>query len=545
MSSESQTGASRIKPLASLILSSAVLSFAGPSQAYDFDLESSDSSLSLNTTVRYNLGVRVESRDSDLGDNPSFSSSNYKFDSGDIVTNRLDIVSELDYAYKRTSGFRVSATAWYDDAYSDTSVELSPALTASGWNTTYYNDRYSDNAKNYQRGPYGELLDAYVYHRFDASDVPVTVKAGRFASIWGEALLDPINSIAYSQAPLSFRKSLTSPGARVNELFRPVTQLSFEAGLTPTISLAAQYFLEWEHNEFPDGGSYLGLADMLGRGPERLPIAPGVELPRISDKKPSDAGEWGVALQWAPTWADANVGFYYRNVSEKMPWVMFHGDEGAPSSYRLTYAEDTDLYGVSIGTNISGIAVGADLVYRRNTALVSQSALSESGARGDTYHAVVNAIGLIGETAAFDTASYVIEASYSHLDKVRSNAHLFNGEGFESCAGRDESHGCATKDYYAIAFTFTPTWFRVLPQLDLSAPVTFSKGLKGNNATLGGGFRGQGSYSVGVSADWRKKHQLALRYNDYLLNIKQDGTVAGDQPLSDRGWLGLTYTSTF
>ena len=35
------------------------------------------------------------------------------------MSQRLDVLSELDVTYKQKAGFRVSANSWYDHAYDD------------------------------------------------------------------------------------------------------------------------------------------------------------------------------------------------------------------------------------------------------------------------------------------------------------------------------------------------------------------------------------------------------------------------------------------
>ncbi|MEN1480300.1 DUF1302 family protein, partial [Pseudomonas aeruginosa] len=88
-------------------------------------------SLRWDNTVRYNLGFRAEGRENALANNATYDESDNKFDRGDVVTNRLDLMSEFELAYKQYHGFRVSGSAWYDQAYADTDVE-----TASG--NVYY-----------------------------------------------------------------------------------------------------------------------------------------------------------------------------------------------------------------------------------------------------------------------------------------------------------------------------------------------------------------------------------------------------------------------
>ena len=67
------------------------------------------------------------------------------------------------------------------------------------------------------------------------------------------------------------------------------------------------------------------------------------------------------------------------------------------------------MYGMSLAKNIGGISVGAELSYRHNTPLNSTvlgiapglpAQGDTKGPRGDTYHGLVNAVGVIPKTAA-------------------------------------------------------------------------------------------------------------------------------------------------
>jgi hypothetical protein len=60
--------------------------------------------------------------------------------------------------------------------------------------------------------------------------------------------------------------------------------------------------------------------------------------------------------------------------------------------------------------------------------------------------------------------------------------------------------GCATKNYVGIALAFTPTWFQSFPGVDLSLPVSYSRGLSGNSPLVFGGNQGLGNYSIGLGA---------------------------------------------
>lgn len=87
------------------------------------------------------------------------------------------------------------------------------------------------------------------------------------------------HAVSYSQAPLDGRKAVSNPGIETREIFLPLTQLSAQAQVTDRLSLAAQYFFEWDTTRAPEGGTYLASADVALEGPNQLPIAPGFTRP--------------------------------------------------------------------------------------------------------------------------------------------------------------------------------------------------------------------------------------------------------------------------
>src|SRR5574340_1769160 len=92
------------------------LAAAGPVQAFDIDTGNPDITLRWDNTVRYNLGWRAQSQDPKLLGNPNYDDGDRNFSNGSIVTNRLDVLSSVDFIYQRKYGFRASAAAWSDFA---------------------------------------------------------------------------------------------------------------------------------------------------------------------------------------------------------------------------------------------------------------------------------------------------------------------------------------------------------------------------------------------------------------------------------------------
>ena len=533
----------------------------GNALAFQFDTANPDLSVRWDNTFRYNYAVRVEERDQKIGNSPIADEGTYSFDKGDAVANRLDILSELDVVYKNRYGMRLSAAGWYDAAYGDKS-HGNPNLPFRNI-PSYVGNEYSNYVSRYYEGPSGELLDAFLFGTFDVGSVPVSVKVGRHSLYWGESLLlgGNLHSVAYAQNPLDLQKGFATPGVEVKELFRPLTQLSAQAQVTDTLSFAGQYLLEWDNFQYPEGGTYLGPVDFAFNGPNRQFISAGLGFAlRDPASEPSEHGEWGLNSRWSPEWLDGTLGFYYRNFADKLPQTFI--TKVAPASgsrYNLIYTDDIDLWGVSLAKNIGPVSLGAEFSYRHNTPLNSQvlgiaPGLPEEGEtkgpRGDTLHALVNALGVISDTPLFDSAAWSTELTWSKWTDVNSGQNLFYALGYAPCNNRDEGDGCTTKDYFGMGVSFTPTWFQVFPGVDIVAPVTYARGLSGNAPTIFGGNEDNGNYSIGIGADIHQKYRVDLKYIDYFGTYKDNGTAVTSQNgfttlLEDRGFISLTFKTTF
>lgn len=578
MNNRRQTPASaRLRPT---VMAVATVLAAGSAGAFEVDVGNPDLAVRWDNTLRYNVAQRMAARDSKIGNNYRFDEGTYSFDKGDLVANRFDLLTELDVVYKRDLGMRISAAAWYDNVYDGKTVTRNSALSSP---SSYNNNQYSSFTKRYYAGPSGELLDAFVFANFDVADVPVKLKAGRHTVFWGEALLlgGAMHGISYSQMPLDLQKGFATPGVEAKELFRPLNQISAQAQLTDTLSVAGQYFLQWEPYRYPEGGTYLGPADFAFNGPDSIvqavhPVLGALGYTRGDAITPKNSGEFGLSAKWSPTLLDGTVGFYYRRFADKMPQALvteLKTAAGFPlagsSHYRLVYADDIDLFGVSLAKNIGGVSVGAELSYRRNTPLSAQTLGNASafgvpargetfGPRGDTMHGLVNLMGAIAKTPLFDAASWATELTWAQWTKVRSGENLFNAVGYNGCrnaagaTGGDKWDGCATKNYVGAGVAFTPTWFQVLPGVDLSMPLTYSIGLSGNSPTTFGGNEGLGNYSIGFGADIYQKYRVDLKYIDYVGKYRVNAagtavtTVNGfTTALADRGFLSLTLKTSF
>lgn len=554
------------RPSGLAVLALATAALAGPAKAFEIDTGNPDLAVRFDNTLRLNLAQRIEAIDSKIGNSAIADEGTYSFGKGDLVAKRLDLLSELDVVYMKRFGARVSATAWRDFAYGTQSHgNPNPPFSQI---PSYIGKTYSPLIQRLYRGGSGEFMDAFVFGGVDVGDVPVQAKLGRHTVYWGESLLlgGNLHSVAYAQNPLDLQKGFATPGAEAKELFRPLNQLSMQAQVTDTLSLSAQYMLQWEAFRYPEGGTYLGPVDFAFHGPDRQYISAALGFAANGGPvAPKQRGEWGLSARWSPAWLDGTLGFYAREFTDKMPQSLITQVAPNNSRYNLLYADGIKLYGVSLAKSVAGISVGAELSVRRNTPLSSQvlgiapglpEAGQTKGPRGDTTHALVNLLGVISKTPIFDTASWIAELTWSRYDKVRSGADLFNAVGYKPCAAtatapaKDKWDGCTTRSYTGIGLGFTPTWFQVFPGVDVTLPMTFAVGLKGNAATVFGGNEGMGNYSLGLGLDVQQKYRFDLKYIDYVGHYKDNGTAVTAQNgfttlLKDRGFVSLTFKTTF
>lgn len=521
----------------------------GGAHAMDIDTGNPDLTVTWNNTVRYNWAQRMQAIDPHValaGPAGSYDQGDYLFDKGDTITNRLDLLSELNVNYQGMYGLRVTAAAWYDAAYGNY------GKSAPGLLSSYVDNRFTDVVQRYYAGPSGEFLDAYVFGNFTLGEADVNVRLGRHAVVWGEGMFGSNHAISYSQAPSDSRKSVSSPGASAKETALPINQLSATAVLGPELTLLGQYQFEWKPNRYPEGGTYFGPADIIMDGPN-------------VNREPADNGDkgaFGIGLKYSPAWLDGTLGFYYRKFDDMGGWAtQLVGVNTNGAITKAVFAKDVELWGLSLSKNIGGVSVGAELSHRHNAPLTSNTTGNAGptgryeGALGDTWHGLVNGVMTFGTTQFFDTASLVGEVAWSKLDKLTRNDNQFRDAAhLASCNGAgnpDNIRGCYDDSYYSVGLQFAPTWQQVLPGVDVSMPLFYSENF-GNAPSNAGGSDGFVTYKVGVNALAYARHQFDLSYTWFKQKVDRASPFSGGAygrllgaPYSDKGFLSFTYQTTF
>jgi hypothetical protein len=171
-------------------------------------------------------------------------------------------------------------------------------------------------------------------------------------------------------------------------------------------------------------------------------------------------------------------------------------------------------------------------------------------------HGLVNALGVINKTPVFDTAVWNAELTWMTWLDVSQNEAVFRGRDNYNQIDR------VSKNYFGLALNFTPTWFQVLPGVDVLLPLSWSQGISGNAAITAGGSKGAGSFGIGIAADIYQKYRIDLKYvgfyGDYStcprVGPPATGTCANgaadifnglNATISDRDFVALTFKTTF
>ena len=420
------------------LLASAILAVIAPAaHGVEIDLGNPDWTARLDNTVKYNYGVRTESADKRMLGTPNNNDGDYNFrKAGTNITNRIDLLTEMDVVYKNAMGFRVSAASWYDKAYDNTGSNSNPFVNGNGSTSgliandprlaavTHDNvgngsPHLSNYAQRYYSGPSGEILDAFVFYSTEVGEESMfSAKAGQHNVFWGETILNPVHSVSYGQSGLDLAKLAASPGTEAKELFVPRNQLSMTFTVNPELTVGAQYFLDWDAARLPEAGTYYGGSDLIGYGAQSFllgntnakvpgsPLGCGLapcnaltNVRRGHDLTPGSSGDWGVMAKWSPAWLDGTLGVYYRETSEILPqaWLDARGITSAnpngtrpagqvpavvntlnsldTATYQLAYADNIKIFGLSLSKDVGGISVGSDLNIRHNMPLASIPAI--------------------------------------------------------------------------------------------------------------------------------------------------------------------------
>lgn len=528
--------------------------------AAEIDVGNPDMAVRWDTSVKYSTATRLKDADSALLSNPNNDDGNRNFAKGQI-SNRLDLFSELDMTYQKRFGARISAAAWYDADYMKNNANPGFAGGAFPNQSSVPQNQFTSETQKVH-GRNAEVLDAFVFGKFDLDGRNTTVRAGRHGLVWGESLFFGGNAIAGGMSPVDVVKLLSVPNTQFKEAIRPVPQLSGQIQLNSNVSVGAYVQTGFVTSRVPAVGSYFSNADPAVDGGENILLGGPLVAARTEDLRAKKSGQGGIQLRIRGD--ETDYGFYAIRFHDKTPQVVANlgvvavtpsGPVIAPTSFTQTYHEGITAVGASASRTFGDYNVAIEGSIRQNQDLASSQAANLGGlglaaannsgnpgyAVGNTAHVNVSVLGTLGPNPLWREASLLGEIAWNRVLKVTKNA-----------AAADPN---ATRDGIALRAVLEPTYRNVFSGVDIGVPIGLGWAPKGSrplavsspNAWIP---EGGGDISIGLNASVRDAWRFSLAYTHYFgnaksLNVGAQNAYSWGQTLKDRDFISASLRYSF
>ncbi|SFE85800.1 DUF1302 domain-containing protein [Paracidovorax wautersii] len=516
----------------------AALALAFPAaHGFEFDTGNPDVKVRWDNTLKYSNAFRLKSPSSLLLSDPNGDDGDRNFKKG-LISNRLDLLSELDVT-AGNFGFRMSGAAWYDDVYNRSNDNNAPG-TVNHLSRPY--NEFTDATRKLQ-GRKGELLDAFVFGRFDLGEQRATFRLGRHALLWGESLFFGANGIAGGMAPVDIAKAVSVPNTQFKELIRPTGQVSGQVQINPDVSVGAYYQYRWERSRIPGVGSYFETSESAAPGTERYFFGPAYAT-KGNDIEGRNSGQYGLQLRFRG--GETDYGLYAIRYHDKTPQLYFRGlVAGVPSQYFSAYPEDIKAFGASFSRTFGSVNVAGEVSVRHNMPLASDAQVDVAGtgnnrgnalyAVGRTAHAQLSWIANLDPNFISRESSLLGEIAWNRTTSVTRNRAALNPNG--------------DRDAVNIRVAYEPQFRQVFSGVDLSVPVSVGYGF-GNSSALGSAFLGDkvGNLSIGIAGNYLQVWRFSLGYTHFFGpegTFVENRHVSYKQALKDRNFISLSVNRTF
>lgn len=328
------------------------------STASAFELNLGAVTGSLDSTVSYGTGWRMEAQDTKLATMyPSYAAAaadnrrtfinkndgDANFDNNSSpISSVFKITSDLELKTENYGAF-VRGTAFYDTVLADETPNRSypnrfPNSASCNAQTTTnpagcgFPSELDDSVTHDMR-----FLDAYIYGNFKVGERALNVRLGEQVINWGEALFlqDGINNAN----PVSLSK-LRLPGAEVREALLPLPMIYASYELADSLSMEAFYEFDWDYSEADGVGTYYSTDDAFaGDGANRILVdltGSSLQTPatlynnfkynipssvltnkRYADRTVDSRGQYGVAFRYNTE--STEYGLYFVNYHSHKP----------------------------------------------------------------------------------------------------------------------------------------------------------------------------------------------------------------------------------
>lgn len=524
-------------------------------QAFELETGNDDVKIRFDNTVKVSAMYRLNDADPKLVNSftsvgapqaLNFNAGNDNFRKAGFVSERVDLLSELDVVYQKNFGFRLSGAAWSDAAYSGQTQAQDHVNGQTPYNA------FPESTKTLA-GNQGELLDAFVFGSWRLGDEQkVSVRLGKHALQYGESVFFGDNGIARAQGPIDVMKLQSSPNAQFKEIVRPVPQISAQLQISSDMSIGGYYQFGWEADRMAPAGSYFSAGNTIWGSslPELIgipagPLAGNYRLTPGADQKPGDEGQFG--LQFKLRLDEADLGFYAARYHDKSGQFFSALNVFAPAASQWFYAfpKDITTVGFSATQTLGGANLALEASTRSNQPLVNgnglypiQFAAQPELATGQTGHINASMLATLAPNFLARESSFMGEIAWNRVLTLNDpQGHLD--------AGR-------TRDASALQFIFTPSYRQIAPGLDLNVPIGLRYVIDGRSSITGQswGPQGTGSASIGLEGTYEGVWQFTMTYNKFIgeatpfVNYTNLQYNAGND-LADRDYLSFSLRRTF
>lgn len=530
--------------------------------AFELDSGDPDTRIRLDFTAKYSLAQRLHDPSAALlGFNPAVDPGTINEDDGNknfrkgLISNRIDLLGEFDVS-SQNWGLRLSGTGLSDSVYRRSNDGSGPANNNLGQPA---NEFLPSTRK--QHGSDTQLLDAFVYLKGDlGGGASGTVRLGKHSLQWGESLFFGQNGIANAQGPVDVAKILSVPGWQYKEVLLPVEQLSTSIQLRPGLSVGGYYQFKWRPSRIPGVGSYFSNQDYVGTGVTYM--GPQVLVHDDAyDGKPKNSGQGGLQIRWAPSGSDFEFGFYAARYHDKTPSVPLF--DVVNSRVNTVYAQGINTYGASVTASSGQLNWAAEASIRTNAPLNVDPAVAPGATCGNSGSETCYAV---GKTAHINLSGiYVLQPSAlwgggALLAELAWNRKLSVTHGpSSSLLGGGAVDPNTTRDAAAMRVVFAPSYFQVLPQLDLTVPMSLGYNFGGRSSAIGnfaGGVSRAGDFSIGLQGKYEQAWTAQINFTHYFgkaatytqTMVPGSGAprqLSFGQSLKDRDYVSLSVQRTF
>ncbi len=564
--------------------------------AQAFQVRSGDWTTSLDTTLSYGVSYRMEDQDNKLiaranggkGSNAGLINSddgNLNFRKGELFSEVVKAVSELDLRYQDRYGVFVRGRTFYDFELEDDQRR----------------HREISNDGLEEAGSSADLLDAFVYGSWTLNERDLNARLGRQVINWGEGLFYQ-NGIGATN-PVDIN-ALRAPGSEVKEAYMPTFMVSGSFELRDNLTLEGywQPGWAWEASKIDPCGTYYSTLDVLGEGCDYLSASPLQEsatglvgepmafdnpaaaqayadslapgfvndllrgylpstfIQRGKDIDADDSPQYGAALRWyVPELNDTELGFYYLRYNMQVPMIgLTVGQpvtlpgagtlpDASSSRYYAEYLEKRDLFGISFNTSIggdsifNGLSLAGELSYRPDTpialglneylpdALLGSLSGLPVGSQLDGYREKdmyqASLVGIYNFTGVLgaDSATLFSELVASRVQGLESDVDYYE----------------ATSSAYGGQVSMQLTYTNVFNLVNLVPNVSYQYSINGVAPQLTNGLDEEAqSYSLGLDAIYKESFTVGAKYVDY-----SGGGLSNKR--SDRDFLSFNVKYSF